>query len=151
MPSCLCLWHHEWAWHGWQRCQMLHEPTFFCSSLAKSEPTWRHPEKIRVEAVKYVCGIDMDTTTIWILQVEILIEQTKEACRWKRWQSNPRRPGGGNTDRATLGSLQWKYWQNNLWKPASGNIDSTTLGNLQWKHWQHHFRKHAVETLTEQP
>ena len=35
-----------------QPCTLRHEPTFLCSSLAKSEPTWLHPEELRLAAKK---------------------------------------------------------------------------------------------------
>ena len=33
-------WRHKQSRHMWRRCQICHEPVFFCSSSVKSQPTW---------------------------------------------------------------------------------------------------------------
>ena len=57
VPGSLCLWCHEQGWNVWQKGVLCHGPTFFCSSLVKSEPTWLLPEKPKVAAEKSFCYI----------------------------------------------------------------------------------------------
>ena len=42
--------------------QTHHEPTFFCSILVKSEPTWPHPEELQFEAKEHFFCINTDRT-----------------------------------------------------------------------------------------
>ena len=63
----------------WQPCTLCHVPTSTCSSLAKTDSTWLHLE----QPEKYFCSIDIDSTTIQSLQMEIQSKPT-----WRPIQSN---------------------------------------------------------------
>ena len=61
-----CVWqfvfcsHHEQDWHVWQECILHHEPTFSCSLLVKSKPTWLHREELKFKAKKKKVCINVD-------------------------------------------------------------------------------------------
>ena len=45
-------------------CMLQCEPTYFCSSLTKSEQTWPCLEEFKVEAKECFCCINIDGTSI---------------------------------------------------------------------------------------
>jgi len=102
-----CIWHSEHGWLGWQKCKLRHEPTFFSSSLLKSEPSWLHPEELTFWNKKLLmcfCCLNIDRTTLWNLRVEnictfstvsgqlclgsplITLKYSVIHTCWKRWQ-----------------------------------------------------------------
>ena len=66
--------------------QVRHEPTFFCSSLENSKPTWRRHAELQFEAKQqqqqksYFFCITIDRPTSQSLQM--LIDQPAKAWRW---------------------------------------------------------------------
>ena len=66
---------HQHGLHVWRKYRIRHEPTFFSSSLVKSEPTWlRHEElKLDLKRKKSTCFVSM------------VIQQPNEASRQKYW------------------------------------------------------------------
>ena len=53
--------------------QTHHEPTFFCSTLVKSEPTWLHPEELQFEAKEHFFYINTDRTTCTWTHLQISV------------------------------------------------------------------------------
>ena len=62
------------GWNMWQKYQTYSKPTFFCSSVVTSEPTYLHHQETEFEATTtkkdFFC-ININRTTKWSLQVEI--------------------------------------------------------------------------------
>lgn len=56
----LCMKRHEQGWHLWREC--------INSYVIKSDPTWLHPEKLKVKAKMYFCCVNVDY---------------EAACKWK--------------------------------------------------------------------
>ena len=75
----VCRLRHIHGQHVWHKCLLPHKPTFFCSSLIKSEPEWLQVQEFKLDAKKKKSCINVHRTAIRSQQ--ILIEQPHEACK----------------------------------------------------------------------
>ena len=61
----VCVYHiNQQGWHVQQKVLLQHQPTFFCTSLINSKPTWLWPEELKFETNKKIFLLNIHKTTI---------------------------------------------------------------------------------------